>query len=332
MTRLKRVFSDPRRVDGITPLMLHHLPVRGISALRSDVRALVGDDSVWREAATQALGKIDASEGMAGFVGSIPGLDEHHSAVHRIMLSDKVSMNPVKSSFKSGTLGFELARGDSVFGRVSFDLSYDVNPYFKGAEIYRTVSPRMQGMGLSGRFREFGECFLAGLGYGYIVSLPSHPATCADVARQGWRPFPRKSANLMGKALFASNGDIKFEIDSGKEKQVAEIIREADNIPEGEVERRRNFYERCFTEAVFHKKKVHGRVKYVPDYYFRKTFFPTPKVTGLDADILGGRSLNWEQYQEELAGKARRESGFSGGDFEQDLRDFLRERMYRRML
>lgn len=326
MAKLKQVFSDPRRVESIAPLKIPPLPKTGTQGMLAEVRnILVEGGNVFVEAAHKVAGHISDCGGLRDFIKVLPSHGEEYAAKHSLALSDDLSLNPINIPFKSGVLGFDLSFRDAVAGRVSFDLSYDDNPYFKGAEIYRAVAPRLRGEGLSTCFGDFGEAFLRELGFGYVVSFPGHPATCADVAKRGWMPLP---GNLQkSKVLFGSNGVLSFEVDRGKKDEVGAILRAAEEIPESQVDRRRNFYTDRFARALFAETRENGRRGFRSKYYFMRKLSEPPIVHGLDAGVLGGITLNWEQYQEALASKVRRRSGGEGNQPHQGLRDHLRERL-----
>lgn len=328
MAKLKQVFSDPRRVENIAPLKLPTLPKTGTQGMLAEVRGILAEGrNVFFEAGHKVAGHISVCGGLRDFMKDIPTYDRKPAAKHSISLSDNLSLNPQLIPFKSGVLGFDLSFRDAVAGRVSFDLLYDYNPYFKGAEIYRAVTPRLQGQGLSTRFGDFGEAFLRELGFGYVVSFPGHPATCADVAKRGWMPLP---GNLQrSKVLFGSNGVLSFEVDKGKKDEVGAILRAAEGIPESQTDRRRNFYTDRFARALFAETRENGRRGFRSKYYFMRKLSEPPIVHGLDAVVLGGITLNWEQYQEALASKVRRRSGVEGNQPHQGFRDHLRERLLR---
>jgi len=328
-TKLRRAFSYPARVENITPLMLPPATILGeeASAVRGTAERLSAQEGVWTSAAAEACERISAAGGVGRYVESLPALDELPSPAHTIELAEGFSFNPRKIPFKSGVLGFDLAYRDAVLGRFSFEPYYDGNPYFRGAEIYRAVSPVIRGVGISGRFGDFGERLLGELGFGYVISLPGHPATCVDVVSRGYRPLPRLES--LSKALFSSEGGISFAVQHTKDVEVQRIIAEGSRIEN--ASRRRDFYADQIAGSLFHTVRKNGRVNYVPDYYFMRELRDPPRVRGLDAEILSGRSLPWDEYQEEVERKKRLMEGRTSEDVHQDARDRMREGMLRRV-
>ena len=328
-TKLRRAFSYPARVENITPLMLPPaiIPGEEASAVRGTAERLSAQEGVWASAAAEAWGRISAAGGVGRYVDSLPALDEPPSPAHTIELAEGFSFNPRKIPFKSGVLGFDLAYRDAILGRFSFEPYYDNNPYFRGAEIYRAVSPVIRGVGISGRLGDFGERLLGGLGFGYVISLPGHPATCVDVVSRGYRPLPRLES--LSKALFSSDGTIYFAVQTEKEAEVQAIVAEASGIEN--ASKRRDFYADRIAGSLFHTVRKNGRVNYVPDYYFMRELRDPPNVQGLDAEILSGRRLPWDEYREEVERKRRLMEGVSSGDVHQDARDMMREGIFRRL-
>jgi GNAT superfamily N-acetyltransferase len=326
-TRLRRVFSEPERVEDIAPLVLPPFSLSGVKEVRGAAERLSADRGVWVSAAKTAGESVASSGGLCDYVSQIPFSDGLPSPAHVIPLPEGFRLNPCRISFKDGVVGFDLSFGDAVCGRVSFDIFYDDNPYFKGVEFYRVVTPELRGIGLGGCLGVFAEEFAGRLGFGYVVSSPGHPATCADVARRGYRPV--RHVESRSKALFGSDGSIAFDVDSRKMASVQRILAEAEGI--GDTEERRDSYTERFAETLFHRAVKGERVNYVPDYCFLKMLKEPPLVQGLDADILSGRMLTWWDYREELERKRRLSEGLSTGDVGQDMRDRIRDNIFQRL-
>ena len=328
-TKLRRFFSNPNRIQDITPLIIPPLNLGGnLGEVREACRKRVSDDGVWVKAEGEAAKRINTSGGLQRCMGNLPFTQEKPKQANTINLGEGLSLHTIKMIFKSGVVGFNLQFGKSVLARASLDPFYDDNPHFKGAEMYVTVAPELQGLGITGRLGDFMEKLLYDVGFGYVVALPSHPATCADVAHRGYLPIRRDVSTVLGKALFGQDGSIFFSLDTKKNREVHRVLEESSHV--SGRERRRDFYARRFSEVLFRKVESDGRVDYVPEYYFMRQLREPPTVGGLDAEVLWGRRLTWDDYQEELKTKKRLNEGKTSDNLEQDLRDRLRQELLRR--
>lgn len=322
-TKLKRVFNDKRRLEGFPQLILPPPNVEGkdLPELKEKIGGLSSDALVWDAAARKVASRMEEAGGLEEYVKLLPSLGEPPVKGLDVPLYGGLGLSPHRIGFRSGLIGFDLALRGTVLGRVSIDPSFDANPHFGGAELFMTVTPKIQGLGLSQAFMEYGERLLCGMGFGYAVLLPGHPASCVDAVKRGYRPLPRSERS---KALFGGDGSVGFSVDTEKEGEVNSIIAEASEI--AGPRRRREAYAARLAPALFSRASWEGGTEYIPQYYFIKKLREPSSATGLDAEVLRGRRLTWEEYSDEAEKKKRLTDG-SRIEPDEFARNVLRERL-----
>ena len=329
MSTIRQIFSDPRRHRDIAPLVLPTFPISGSAGLKNEVRGLISmGPEIWFEASKECIQKIEEAGNPAEFLRVVPDQNQPPNTKLSVSLKNGFHLNPVRVRFKDGVLGYELSKDSKTLGRVSFDLSYDNNPHYNGAEMYRAVSPRLWGIGLGGRLGDFAEDFCTQLGCGYLVSFPSHPATCADVISRGYLPLSEKTASQTGKALFSSDGQVSFNAEHAVVDRLVKLKQIVD--AKTDAGERRDFYSDFLTKHLFEKRLVGGRPDHRQKYYFMKKLRDTPIVGGLDGDVLMGRKLPWMDYVQEVARKKTRLGRSDQILPQQEVRDIMRERLLSR--